>query len=45
MQPIMITFNCKKKYDTPKFNHLLKEHIPVEARGMSIKKFKESQDS
>jgi hypothetical protein len=38
-------FNCKKKQDTTKFNHLLKEHIPVEARGVSEKKFKVSQDS
>jgi len=41
----MKTFNCKKKYDTPKFNHLFKEHIPVEATGVSVKKFKVSQDS
>ena len=42
---IMITFNCKKKYNTPTFNHLLKEHIPVEARSLSVRKFKASYDS
>lgn len=40
----MITFNCKKKYDTPKLNHLLNERIPVEARGVSVTKFKASHD-